>query len=386
MAHNPHSASSTTTGSSAATIPSILASRIALPSSGQKRKLSQTVSTNNIMATSSSSASSSVGLTTPAMVSTPDMKITTPSSSSSALPVVNNTSSAGSNVTPVPLSPAEYWKSLLKAWKIPILDSVGIDTDMAENDAEIQFLETTPDRIDAYQNTDLLAAVRRRDLDTLRKIGVEFTAAGKTMNACNRFGESILHLACRKCSTDVVQFLIDDTSSGGMNCSLLVRDDYGRTVLHDACWTISPPWILLKLILKESPILWRVSDVRGHLALQYVPKSVWSKWITFIQENQLSLKQIMIASYYKKKESSSSSSSNEVQDETMGRIPQQPQDSTMMDRTTSSSQPQREGITSVAADTNATVNNPKIVTAAAVTAVATDAQHSRQLKEKFAIQ
>ncbi|OEU19554.1 hypothetical protein FRACYDRAFT_181697, partial [Fragilariopsis cylindrus CCMP1102] len=153
-------------------------------------------------------------------------------------------------------------------------------------DAEIQFLETTPDRIDAYQNTELLTAVRRRDLDTLRKIGVEFTAAGKTMNACNRFGESILHLACRKCSTEVVQFLIDDTASGGMNCSLLVRDDYGRTVLHDACWTISPPWILLKLILKESPILWRVSDVRGHLALQYVPKSVWSKWITFIQENQ----------------------------------------------------------------------------------------------------
>ena len=253
---------------------------------------------------------------------------------------------------------------------------------MADNDAEIQFLETTPDRIDAYQNTDLLAAVRRRDLDTLRKIGVEFTAAGKTMNACNRFGESILHLACRKCSTEVVQFLIDDTSSGGMNCSLLVRDDYGRTVLHDACWTISPPWILLKLILKESPILWRVSDVRGHLALQYVPKSVWSKWITFIQENQLSLKQIMIESYYKKKENSSS---NEVQDETMGRIPQQPQDSTMMD-TTTSSQPQGEGITSVAADTNAAVNNSKIVTAAAVTAVATDAHHLRQLKEKFARQ
>merc|ERR1740130_1272490 len=56
--------------------------------------------------------------------------------------------------------------------------------------------------------------------------------------------------------------------------------------------------------------------------------------------------------------------------------------------TTTSSQPGGEGITSVAADdtTNAAVvNNPKIVTAPAA-AVATDAHHIRQLKEKFAIQ
>merc|ERR1740133_341803 len=58
----------------------------------------------------------------------------------------------------------------------------------------------------------------------------------------------------------------------------------------------------------------------------------------------------------------------------------------MMDTTTSSSQPQGEGITSVAADTTAAVNNPKIVSAAAVTAVATDAHHLRQLQEKFARQ
>lgn len=193
--------------------------------------------------------------------------------------------------TPVALKPSEYWKFALEEWSIPILDTVGIEQEGLDND--VGFLETTADRVEAYQNIKLLKAVRRRDLATLRAIDAEHRSTGSTMNACNRFGESILHLACRKGSLDVVELLLEECG-----CSLLVRDDYGRTVLHDACWTVQPPWKLIKLILKKAPVLWRVSDVRGHLALQYVPKSAWPQWSAFLSKNRDLLQRIMVHSYH----------------------------------------------------------------------------------------
>merc|ERR1719162_971838 len=189
--------------------------------------------------------------------------------------------------------PSEYWKTLLEDWEVPILDTVGID----HKSDSVVFLETTPDRVEAYQNIELLAAVRRRDLVILKKIAAEKYASGGTMNACNRFGESILHLACRKGSLDVVKLLVG-SEVDGCDCSLLVRDDYGRTVLHDACWTVNPPWELIKLILKKYPVLWRVSDIRGHLALQYVPKSAWPQWTAFLSKNKDLLQRIMVHSYH----------------------------------------------------------------------------------------
>ena len=54
---------------------------------------------------------------------------------------------------------------------------------------------------------------------------------GKTLQCCNRFGESAIHMACRHDLTDVVKFSIEEVGS-----ILRVRDDYGRTPLHDAFW------------------------------------------------------------------------------------------------------------------------------------------------------
>lgn len=206
--------------------------------------------------------------------------------------------SAPSTLAPVvdePLTiakPSDYWKSLLEEWNVPILDTVGIEQELDKSN--VVFVETTAERVEAYQNIELLSAVRRRDLVMLHKIAEEKRVAGTTMNACNRFGESLLHLACRKGSFGVVELMVGPSC----DCSLLVRDDYGRTVLHDACWTVNPPWDLIKLILKKAPHLWRVSDVRGHLALQYVPKTAWPQWWAFLSKNKDLLQRIMVHSYH----------------------------------------------------------------------------------------
>ena len=64
------------------------------------------------------------------------------------------------------------------------------------------------------------------------------------MDACNRFGESVLHMACRRGSADMVSFFMAD-------CALPVNisDDFGRTPLHDACWTPAPCFDVVGLLL-----------------------------------------------------------------------------------------------------------------------------------------
>jgi len=65
------------------------------------------------------------------------------------------------------------------------------------------FLEYTDAQIDAYDN-DIVRAVRMRNIDDLRAMHL----SGKEMQCANRFGESILHIACRRGFVDVIRFLV----------------------------------------------------------------------------------------------------------------------------------------------------------------------------------
>ena len=52
--------------------------------------------------------------------------------------------------------------------------------------------------------------------------------------------------------------------------SIRVRDEGGRTPLHDAAWTDRPNFDLVKIILKDSPELMFVKDDRRYSPLSYV--------------------------------------------------------------------------------------------------------------------
>lgn len=96
------------------------------------------------------------------------------------------------------------------------------------------------------------------------------------MSACNRFGESIVHLACRRSSTAIVEFLIQH---GG---DVTEVDDYGRSALHDACWRAEPRFDIVALIMDVNPELIRCCDRRGATPLQYVRKEHWVYWCAFL--------------------------------------------------------------------------------------------------------
>jgi len=86
------------------------------------------------------------------------------------------------------------------------------------------FSKPSPDTIAAY-DMEAVQAIRTKDVGKLRSLLQE----GKSMDACNRFGESLIHMTCRRGDIDVVRFM---TEEAGVQVN--VRDDFGRLPLHDA--------------------------------------------------------------------------------------------------------------------------------------------------------
>lgn len=139
------------------------------------------------------------------------------------------------------------------------------------------FLKYSEEQLNAYDH-DVTAAVRNGDLERLR----ELYSNGHILQCSNRFGESLIHIACRRGLLDIVKFLVNEA---GVTPN--VRDDYGRTPLHDACWTAAPNTALFEFILKESPDLLFLSDQRGHSPLQYVRREHWQLWVSYLKKQQL---------------------------------------------------------------------------------------------------
>jgi hypothetical protein len=174
------------------------------------------------------------------------------------------------------LSPSQYLKLAFQEWNVTVQPTRD----------QSCFLQATPERIQAYDR-DLLMVIRRQDISELEQL----LQNGKLQhNACNAFGESLLHLACRKGMTQVVQFLVKNAK-----LSCWVHDDYGRTIWHDACWTVRPQWELAEFLMEQAPQLLTMSDVRGHIPLDYVPKSDWGVWLEFLHERRDRLKDLLQA-------------------------------------------------------------------------------------------
>jgi hypothetical protein len=91
-------------------------------------------------------------------------------------------------------------KVLLKS----ILESHGASSDPRPYASLKEFFVTmTEANVDAY-DMETVSAVRNGSLDDVRKLH----EAGKNLVACNKFGENIIHLACRHGKTDIVEFLM----------------------------------------------------------------------------------------------------------------------------------------------------------------------------------
>lgn len=112
--------------------------------------------------------------------------------------------------------------------------------------------------------------------DNTKGLG-DLLTCGISPNACNKFGESIVHLVSRRGHRDLLLMLIDS------GASLKISDDYGRTPLHDACWQSVPNFPTVRLILEADRHLVNLKDVRGTTPLAYVKPQNFAKWINFLK-------------------------------------------------------------------------------------------------------
>jgi hypothetical protein len=115
-------------------------------------------------------------------------------------------------------------------------------------------------------------AIRGSDATLLRRL----LDAGLSANPCNNFGESLVHMVCRRGDAKILRILLE------AGCSLQVTDDYGRTPLHDACWRADPSFETVQLILDSDVHLLQLLDCRGSAPLSYVKKENYHKWVTFL--------------------------------------------------------------------------------------------------------
>lgn len=163
----------------------------------------------------------------------------------------------------VPLPPLDFLTKLLK--------SRGYDE--LERPLKSSSLKKPPsDKQVGDYTTELILAVRNSDLERLKELHEE----GMSMNACNKYGESIVHLACRRSSYEVVHFILHN---GGDPCAV---DDFGRTPFHDACWRTDPRFDIIALLLEMRSNLVYFQDVRGAFALSYVVEDNWLQWCAFL--------------------------------------------------------------------------------------------------------
>ncbi len=66
-----------------------------------------------------------------------------------------------------------------------------------------------------------------------------------------------------------------------------VRDDMGRTPMHDACWSSAAPnHDIMKILIGAAPELLLSKDKRGHSPFDYARREYWPNWVTFLNEHR----------------------------------------------------------------------------------------------------
>jgi Ankyrin repeats (3 copies) len=139
------------------------------------------------------------------------------------------------------------------------------------------FPKITDEYVRCY-TMEVVTAVRNDDVAALRRI--HKTNPNRTMLCGSKFGDSIVHLACRRNCVNVLEYLLCE-----LNISPQIVCDYGRTPLHDALWTRKPNERILALLLKKSPDLLFVTDHRGSTPLSYAPRDQWTYLCRFIAQH-----------------------------------------------------------------------------------------------------
>lgn len=201
--------------------------------------------------------------------------------------LIGESESSGMDELDLTVSPAAFVKTIVLQSKSITCGEDVIASAIQRVASDSYFLSYTEDHLSAY-TTDKVNAVQLNDVPALRALLRE----GHLMQASNRFGESLLHTSCRRGFADVVDFFL-----GEARVCPRVRDDMGRTPMHDACWSSSPPnHEIMKILICSAPELLLSKDKRGHSPFDYARREYWPNWVQFLNEHRQFIVNSLVAS------------------------------------------------------------------------------------------
>jgi len=126
---------------------------------------------------------------------------------------------------------------------------------------------------------ELLKALRGDDLEKLRSL-MNDKEKRYDIHARNKFGENLVHMACRMAlSLNVLRFLVEDAK-----VNMNVRDRFGRTPLHNACMSINPNFDNIAYIFNYAPKLTVFEDDKSKIPFELIPQRCFSRWTRFLSE------------------------------------------------------------------------------------------------------
>jgi hypothetical protein len=124
----------------------------------------------------------------------------------------------------------------------------------------------------SYDVHILKMVIRDKDEHKLRDI----LTCGISLNACNKYGESLVHKVCKSGQDKLLKVFLD------CGADIQVCDGAGRTPMHDACHGSKPSFKTFELLLKADPYLIHMMDGAGVLPLEYVKKAQYGAWNAFL--------------------------------------------------------------------------------------------------------
>lgn len=145
------------------------------------------------------------------------------------------------------------------------------------------FTQHSDENVEHY-TMRLVRAVRSSDTKELRQIMLnnDDDREDVSLEACNNQGESLLHLACRRSNVDTLRLLVLEAG-----VDVHVRDDMGRSVLHDLFWRPEVAAEHLRLLLSVmDPSFLLLEDSRGHTPLDYSRQENWKEWNAFFLQSK----------------------------------------------------------------------------------------------------
>ncbi len=155
---------------------------------------------------------------------------------------------------------------------------------LSYNATKDPFIAPISDEDLANYSVEVVTATRDEDLETLK----DLHAKGRSLSCCNRYGESLMHMACRRGFFEIVDFLKHEA-----NVAIRITDDCGRTPLHDAFWHRECQYGIVDLLVRIDPSLLLLRDKRGHTPFAYARREHWEVWKQFMWDRREHLMQAM---------------------------------------------------------------------------------------------